>query len=421
MDLVVIDETLDEQIIIKREIDHSIELADNAMLKHRPDLFDEWDFEKNDELGLDVYKITKANGNRAWWIGKCGHNWITAVSHRSVRNTGCPYCATSNQKTLKGYNDMWTTNPELANNLWNSSDGFKYKEESHKKVDWKCKECGDIVKNKTIQRVNKKEVLCRMCSDGISYPEKLTMDILNQLEIYYEYNYVFHWSEGKIYDFYISSLNMIIETHGEQHYRENNRGRSLKEEQVNDTLKEHLAKENGIDMYYVIDCSYSDINYIKNNYFQSSISNFLNLENINWLDCDRNAMKSFVRIASNYWNIGIRNINEISEILKVSRPTTRKYLKQASKLQWCDYDAKEILTERSIRNGIARRKKVVQLTKGGEYIKEWGYAQEASNELKIGRPSITSVCNGKKSTAGGFKWMYSKEYYKEENDIIVHG
>lgn len=29
-------------------------LADNAMLKYRIELFDEWDFEKNDKLGLDV-------------------------------------------------------------------------------------------------------------------------------------------------------------------------------------------------------------------------------------------------------------------------------------------------------------------------------------------------------------------------------
>lgn len=47
----------------------TIKLADNAMLKARPELFDEWCFEKNDELGFDIYKVTKGirvkggNGN----------------------------------------------------------------------------------------------------------------------------------------------------------------------------------------------------------------------------------------------------------------------------------------------------------------------------------------------------------------------
>ncbi|MDC6267367.1 hypothetical protein [Lysinibacillus fusiformis] len=40
------------------DMKHVESLKDNAMLKHSPHLFEEWDFEKNVELGIDVYKIT---------------------------------------------------------------------------------------------------------------------------------------------------------------------------------------------------------------------------------------------------------------------------------------------------------------------------------------------------------------------------
>lgn len=43
-------------------------LKDNALLKIRPDLWCEWDFEKNDELDLDIWKMTKATTKSTWWI-----------------------------------------------------------------------------------------------------------------------------------------------------------------------------------------------------------------------------------------------------------------------------------------------------------------------------------------------------------------
>ena len=52
-------------------------------------------------------------------------------------------------------------------------------------------------------------------------------------------------------------------------------------------------------------------------------------------------------------------------------------------------------------------KKILQLTKSGEFIKEWPSAMEASRQLRIAQSSICSCCNVKRKSAGGYTWKYS--------------
>ena len=59
---------------------------------------------------------------------------------------GCPVC--NNKVIMRGVNDMWTTNPELASLLADPNDGYKYARCSQKSVDWKCPNCHSLVKNK---------------------------------------------------------------------------------------------------------------------------------------------------------------------------------------------------------------------------------------------------------------------------------
>jgi len=87
----------------------------------------------------------------------------------------------------------------------------------------------------------KKKSLCDKCSDGISYPEKFIRNILNQLNLEYICQLSkanFYWCNKYRYDFYIPRLSLIIETHGNQHFK--NAGGSWKSvwyEQENDKLK----------------------------------------------------------------------------------------------------------------------------------------------------------------------------------------
>ena len=55
----------------------------------------------------------------------------------------------------------------------------------------------------------------------------------------------------------------------------------------------------------------------------------------------------------------------------------------------------------------ANSKKVLQLTKSGEFIKEWPSVMEASRQLGISNVSICNCCNGKYKSAGGYVWKYA--------------
>lgn len=64
-----------------------------------PNLLAEWDWEKNNELGLDPYKLTYGSQTFAHW--KCvaqQHSWYARISNRGRKGLNCPYC--SGQRVL---------------------------------------------------------------------------------------------------------------------------------------------------------------------------------------------------------------------------------------------------------------------------------------------------------------------------------
>lgn len=76
---------------------------------------------------------SKTESHRSW-ICKQGHTWEATLANRS-RGTGCPTCA--GQKTLAGFNDLATTNPELAAQAdgWDPTTLMAF---TNKKVKWIC-------------------------------------------------------------------------------------------------------------------------------------------------------------------------------------------------------------------------------------------------------------------------------------------
>lgn len=110
----------------------------NDLQTVNPTLSLEWNYEKNN--GLTPSDVLPNSEKKVWWKCQKGHEWQAMIGDRN-RGNGCPYC--SNQKVLKGYNDLQTINPDLANE-WNygrNSDltPFDVTQGSNKKVWWKCK------------------------------------------------------------------------------------------------------------------------------------------------------------------------------------------------------------------------------------------------------------------------------------------
>jgi hypothetical protein len=85
----------------------------------------------------DPETITAGSNKKKDWICQLGHIWKAAVNNRTSQNLGCPIC--SNQKVLIGFNDLQTTNPNLALEayLWEPSTVTRG---ANVKRKWKCSE-----------------------------------------------------------------------------------------------------------------------------------------------------------------------------------------------------------------------------------------------------------------------------------------
>ena len=89
----------------------------------REDLMKEWNWDKNNKLGLFPDKLSCGSATKAWWTCINGHSFFASISHKA-NGRGCPYC--SNHKVLPGYNDLQTKYPHLAKE-WNYEKNYPLK------------------------------------------------------------------------------------------------------------------------------------------------------------------------------------------------------------------------------------------------------------------------------------------------------
>jgi len=111
--------------------------GDNDLKTLRPDIADEWDYDKNGDLLPD--HVTVQSTPKVWWRCKRGHSYMSRVYNRSNGN-GCPYCA--GNLPIVGENDLATLYPELLAEWDFEKNGSKKPQDytcgSNKKAGWKC-------------------------------------------------------------------------------------------------------------------------------------------------------------------------------------------------------------------------------------------------------------------------------------------
>lgn len=185
-------------------------------------------------------------------------------------------------------------------------------------------------------------------------------EILKSLNIKFEREKVFEWSDRKIYDFYISTLNCIIEMNGSQHYKYAF-NKTCNETQSNDIYKYNLAIHNGINNYLIIDCRKSEYDYIFKQLCKEKILVNLGIKNIDIEKCDRKAreLNNLYKKIIELWNQG-KITTEISKELGYSKNTIEKYLKNANKLGLVKYNGRHDQNKRT-------RKIVIDLETNIEY------------------------------------------------------
>lgn len=128
-----------------------IEIGFNDLLTTHPDV-------AKTLVGTDPTSISKGTKKKFDW--KCPNNHIySALVSNRVAGFGCPYC--SGNKVLAGFNDLATTDPELASEL-RSHDPKKVSKGSHTKMQWECSH-GHLFENSPNSRTSGNQG-CQFCS-----------------------------------------------------------------------------------------------------------------------------------------------------------------------------------------------------------------------------------------------------------------
>ena len=367
------------------------------------------------------HRKDKKGQNCKWYkytCNKCGwtEGWIEE-SNLLQSKYGCSCCA--NKTIVQGINDIPTTAPWMVKYFQGGYDEAKmYSCQSSKKIFPICVDCGRIKdKSMIISNIYKRHSIECNCSDNTPYAEKVLYSLLEQLNLDFKTQLTkttFEWCDDYKYDFYFEYNNKqyIIETHGEQHYKEKSRkgARTLKEEQANDRYKIELAMKNGIkeENYIVIDCRESNLEFIKQNIINSKLNEVFDLSIIDWYRVEEFALSNRVKEACEYKkeNPNITT-TEIGKIMKLSRSTIIKYLKRGSKLGYCNYNVEEELKKSGINSGKSSGKSV-EIFKNdislGVFLS--GTELERQSEMlfgiKLNHTGISQVASG--------KWEHYKKF-----------
>ncbi len=284
---------------------------------------------------------------RKWYKYKCNidnnEDWISEGD--LTKGVGCNVCC--NRKTLKGVNDIYTKRPDMIKYLCDKEDAYKYTEYSGHEIYFKCPKCGDI-SLKRIATITTNGFSCNRCSDGISYPNKFMMGLLEELNIKYLSEYSPKWLinviKGGAYDFYIPSKRLIIEMDGGFHKKGyHNDEERLNNQMKRDDIKNKLAMEHDIKIIR-IDCDYKIIekrsDFIKNNICKSKLKDIFSLNDINWCKVYKFATKNLVKSICKYYEVNKNkmNLKDIAEKNKIHISTLIKYLKIGNECGWCIYE-----------------------------------------------------------------------------------
>ena len=276
-------------------------------------------------------------------FGKCGHV-ANITPNNYKKGHDCGVCR--GLQVQQGVNDLAITHPQYVKYFANIEDAYTYTHSSDKKVELKCPNCGHV-KTMKISTLTHQGFSCDLCSDGISYPEKLMASILTKLNIEFVKQMSFDNGEHR-YDFYLPQYNVILETHGEQHYG----GWCGNEEdflwqQENDRYKRELAINNGIlnENYHEIDCRHSTLEWCRPN-IEKALTSYVDISILtdeDWKQADIQAQKSLKVEVCKHWKEN-KEVNselttqQVAEVFGVGTRTIRNYLKWGNTNGLCVYE-----------------------------------------------------------------------------------
>ncbi|MCH5156568.1 MAG: hypothetical protein J1G02_01675 [Clostridiales bacterium] len=424
---------------------------DKIFVSDNKKLMREWDWDKNNELGLFPDKLTYKSSKKVWWkCSKCGYEWEAKILNRA-NGRKCPLC--SNKVVVNGKNDLVTTHPQLASEWHPTLNGEltpdKVTYGANKKVWWVCSQGHEY--QATINH-RSGGTNCPICNSGRQtsfaeqafyyYIKKLYPDTINR------YTEVF--DNRMELDIYIPSRRLAIEYDGVFWHK--------KEKRAREEIKYQICQKQNIKLIRIKECGDIDCRGIADAvYHKDNLDDRRNLQNliifvlqqievlrgtflggypdVN-LERDENEIRELHRTQQLENSLGKRN-PKLAEEWNYERNGNllpSMFPAGSSERVWwkcstCGHEWKTTIQARTKGAGckICHRKQnrggshveaktIYQYTQDGKFIKKWDCISTASKELHINGSNITMCAKHIRPNAGGYRWKY--EYVNQLEPIV---
>lgn len=170
------------------------------------------------------------------------------------------------------YEGNWLFNEKhILPFLKNEEDAKTYTKYARREIECVCPNCKSE-KKMAVNNLVSQGFFCHMCSSNIPYPERVMIALLNENEIVYKYQKVFTKLKLKRFDFYLPDYDVVIETHGKQHYEEFSAW--YKKTHESDVVKKSFCENNNIS-YVEVDCRTSNFDFIIKNINKTILKDIL--------------------------------------------------------------------------------------------------------------------------------------------------
>ncbi|MBP3707100.1 MAG: zinc-ribbon domain-containing protein [Clostridia bacterium] len=385
-----------------------------------------WNWEKNNENGINPYEITKSSSKKVWLYcqkhdyhnynregNKVGYETRCDSFHRGSR---CGYC--KGQYKVHYKDSLAYNRPDIARMIAIPENDLTFDDcynmtctSSYKKYYVKCNECGEISNEKVfLSNIVRQGYSCKNCSDGISIPNKFAYNLLKQLNINFISEYSpYYFRSNQSVDFLLKDYYIILEMDGGygNHTREYDYWRDFL------NFKYGGYKTIRIDLTNSNKYSNNLFNYLKEQIINSELTNIFDLSKIDWELIWKQCQKSKCVEAWDIYNNITHDIIKISEMLNVNRNTITRYLKKGKECGACDYSKEESNKIRAKKYSGKNNNKSTKVrnVETGEIFDTMTLAGKSVER------SISAIKQAIKrgNKCGGYHW----EYLKEQNDNEV--
>lgn len=267
-----------------------------------------------------------------------------------------------------------------------------------KTVTLKCPNCGSY-KQTRMRNISANGFSCDKCSSNVTYPERFTRALLDEMGFEYETQKMFRDKRWR-FDFYIPRLKLVIEVHGAQHF--NNAWSTREETSTNDNAKrKFIMFDLGLN-YSAIDISVSEPYYAWSMFQDSLLKSYMGNVEYNKVIKRCNEMYTiheYEDIINMYLEGSLPY--EVAAQFNVTTGKVINLLKRAGVYR--DYNL--------YYSGIS----IICITTGEIF----NSALEVEKITNINNSNVIKVCKNKQSFAGrtvdGRKrvWMYLEDYEKK--------